>query len=54
MENNYTIIEDVFANDNNQITAARGYLSKPHIPQDMIMTMLSLTEEMVSNNYSNS
>lgn len=35
--NDYTIIEDVFGDDDNrnQITAARGFLGKSHIPDDL-------------------
>lgn len=33
----YTIIEDVFDNDDgrNQLTAARGFVGQPHVPEDM-------------------
>jgi len=36
----YTIIEDVFENDNaqNQITAARGFVGQPHVPEDLRST----------------
>lgn len=33
---NYTIIEDIFGDDDrNQITAARGFIGRSHLPDDM-------------------
>jgi hypothetical protein len=31
----YTIIEDQFSDDTNQVTGARGFTSNSHVPQDM-------------------
>jgi hypothetical protein len=36
MDNNFTIIEDVFGDGGrNQITESRGYLQRTHVPEDM-------------------
>lgn len=54
MDNTYTIIEDVFSDDRNQITEARGYVMRNHIPEDMRRQGEILASQMQRPRMSNS